>query len=186
MLPVQITVRDIPNSSALEDHIRKKAQKLNQYYQRINSCRIVITLPQKHKHQGKLYSVCIDLTVPGKELVVNHKLDEDIYIAIRDAFHALQRQLESYARKQRGNVKSHKREMYGVIERLFINEGYGFIKGIDGNEYYFSISNTAYPNFNHFTVGDSVEFISVAASDGLQANHVKREKHNHLLEEVES
>ena len=32
MLPVQITVRDMPSSPALEDHILKKAQKLNHYY----------------------------------------------------------------------------------------------------------------------------------------------------------
>src|SRR5687768_2352095 len=104
MLPVQITIRDMPFSSTLENHIRKKAEKLNQFYQRINSCKIVIHVVQKHKHQGKLFSIHIDLTVPGKEIVVNRKLNEDVYIAIRDGFHAIVRQLENYARKQRGDV----------------------------------------------------------------------------------
>lgn len=107
MQPVQITIRDLPSSPAIESHIRKKADKLTQFYDHINSCRIVITLPQKHKRQGKLYCVRIDLTVPGKELAVTHKLDEDIYVAIRDAFQALTRQLEQYARKRRGDVKRH-------------------------------------------------------------------------------
>jgi ribosomal subunit interface protein len=107
MLPVQITVRDLPSSDALEDHIRKKAMKLTQYYKRINSCRIVVDIPQNHKHQGKLYSVHIDLTVPGKEIAVNHKQDEDVYVAVRDAFAATRRQLEEYAQKQRGDVKHH-------------------------------------------------------------------------------
>lgn len=107
MLDVQVTIRDIPNSHALEDHIKERAQKLIQFYDRINSCRVVIEVPQKHKHQGKLFSVNIDLTVPGKELVTNHKQDQDVYIAVRDAFQAIERQLAKYARRRRGNVKNH-------------------------------------------------------------------------------
>lgn len=183
MLPVQITIRDLPNSPALESHIRKKAQKLNQFYQRIGSCRIVITIPQKHKHQGKLFCVRIDLTVPGKELVVNRKLDQDIYIAIRDAFNAVERQLENYSRKQKGHVKTHELEMRGVIERIFFDEGYGFIKGnTDGNEYYFSSVNVSNPSFDQLQVGDAVEFISMMANDGLQANRVTKERTNHFIE----
>jgi len=47
------------------------------------------------------------LTVPGAELVANHTQHEDVYVAIRDAFDAMSRQLEDYARKQRGEVKTH-------------------------------------------------------------------------------
>lgn len=108
MLPIQITVRDTSSSDALEDCIRKKAIKLTQFYPRINSCRVVVDSPQKHKRQGKLYGVHIDLTVPGKEIAVNHKHNEDVYIAIRDAFIAAKRQIEEYASKQRGDIKKHK------------------------------------------------------------------------------
>src|SRR4051812_48068488 len=97
---IQVTIRDVPHSGALEDHIEKKAEKLTRFYQRINSCRVVVEQSQKHKHQGKLFRVCVDLTVPGKELVVNRKKNEDVYLAIRDAFSAIERQLEDYARKQ--------------------------------------------------------------------------------------
>lgn len=178
MLPVQITVRDMPNSPALEDHLRKKAMKLNQFYNRINSCRIVIHVPQKHKRQGKLFSVNIDLTVPGKELVVNHKLDEDVYVAIRDAFSALQRQLEAYARKRRGDVKMHEAVSHGFVKKLFLSEGYGFIQGADGSEYYFSPTNMSSPSFEQLQLGDIVQFIGVPQSEGMQAHHVTRERNN--------
>jgi ribosomal subunit interface protein len=105
MLPIQITVHDLPDSQALEDCIHKKIKKLEQLHQQINSCRVLIEATQKHKRQGKLYSVHIDLTVPGKELAVNRKCNEDLYVAIRDAFFALERQLETYVRKRRGEVK---------------------------------------------------------------------------------
>lgn len=183
MQPVQITIRDFPHSSVLEDHIRKKADKLSQYYHHINSCRVVITFSQKHKHQGKLYSVHIDLTVPGKELAVNHKQDEDIYVAIRDAFNALKRQLESYICKRRGDVKTHEIGFKGIVKRLFMDEGYGFIQGFDGNEHYFSAANVSNPSFYQLNVGDVVEFLSEVANDGLQARRVTIEKQNHFLEE---
>lgn len=105
MLPLKITVRDIPNSNALEDHIRKKAEKLEQFCQKVISCRVVVDLPQKHKHQGKLYTARIDFIIPGKELAVTHKYNEDVYIAVRDAFNALERQLEGRASRRRNNIR---------------------------------------------------------------------------------
>jgi len=177
MQPIQIVIRDMPNSPAIESHIRKKAEKLNPYFDRINSCRVVVDIPQKHKRQGKLFSVSIDMTVPGKELIVNHKLDEDVYVAIRDAFNALLRQLETYTRRRRGDVKTHEHaDVSGHIAKLFFDEAYGFIDGIDGNEYYFSPTNVVHPAFDQLNIGDSVHFIPTPADDGLQAHHVTKHK----------
>lgn len=186
LLPVQITTRDIDISPAIETHIRDRAEKLNRFYDRISSCRVVIELTQKHKHQGKLFNVRIDLTVPGKEFVVTHKYDEDIYVATRDAFDAIERQLEEHARKRHGRVKTHNGVMHGHVTRIVPGEGYGFIEGVDGNEYYFSVTNVHYPNFNQLLVGDSVEYIAVPINDGRQAQHVVRERHNHVNSEVHS
>jgi ribosomal subunit interface protein len=105
--PLQVTFRDMEHSDAVEARVREKADKLHRYYDRIMGCRVVIEMPQRHKHQGKLHSVRIDLTVPGAELVANHARDEDVYVAIREAFGAITRQLEDFARRQRGEVKAH-------------------------------------------------------------------------------
>jgi ribosomal subunit interface protein len=106
-VPLQVTLKDMPQSGAVESRIREKAGKLARFYDRIIGCRVVVETPQRHQHQGKLYSVRIDLTVPGAELVANRAQDEDVYVAIRDAFVAITRQLEDFARRQRGEVKSH-------------------------------------------------------------------------------
>ena len=179
MQPIQVTIRDMPGSLAVESHIRKKASKLDQFYHRIQSCRVVVDIPQKHKRQGKLFRVRIDLFVPGKDLVVNHKMDEDLYIAIRDAFHAAQRQLEDYASKRRGDVKHHRGLNFGYVKRLNSEEGYGFIQSSDGDEHYFSTSNAAHPSFAQLHVGDIVRFISEPANDGWQAHRVTRDNHIH-------
>lgn len=185
MLPVQITIRDMPESPALEDHIRKKVMKLSQYCRKMNSCRVVIHVTQKHKHQGKLFSVHIDLTVPGKELAVNHKSDEDVYVAVRDSFNALKRQVECYDSKHRGAVKNHEMVIHGHVKRLFPDEGYGFILGTDGDEYYFSMANVSHPDFLQLHSGDAVEFLSVPGGDGPQAHRVTRAKNGHALIENE-
>jgi ribosomal subunit interface protein len=106
-IPLQVTIRDMEHSDALETHIRDKADKLDEYFDRIMSCRVVVEMPHKHHHQGKQFNVRIDIGVPGSEIVVNRDHAEDVYVALRDAFDAAKRQLEDYARKIRGDVKTH-------------------------------------------------------------------------------
>jgi ribosomal subunit interface protein len=105
-LPLQITIRDMEHSEALEVHIRQKAQKLDEFFKHIMACRVVVEMPHKHHNQGKQFNVRIDISVPGNEIVVNRDQSEDVYIALRDAFDAAKRQLEDYARKMRGEIKS--------------------------------------------------------------------------------
>ncbi len=45
-------------------------------------------MPHKHKHQGRPYAVRVDVTLPGQELCVDRVQDEDVYVALRDAFEA--------------------------------------------------------------------------------------------------
>lgn len=104
---MQITIRDIGHSEALEAHIRDKANKLDEFFDHIMSCRVVVEMPHKHHHQGKQFNVRIDIGVPGNEIIVNHDHHEDVYVALRDAFDSAKRLLEDYARKIRGNVKTH-------------------------------------------------------------------------------
>ena len=179
MNSIQVTFRDLPYSQSLEDSIQDHADKLSQHFERFLHCRVVLTISQNHKHQGKLYNVRINLAVPGKELVVTKQQDEDIHVAIRDAFNALGRQLDDYFRKRRGDVKKHEALLYGFVVRIFPGEGFGFIKGHDGNEYYFSATNVASKTFHHLAVGDTVQFMTEAGNEGLQAHRVTIEKHNH-------
>ena len=178
MIAAQITFKDMPISPTIEQNIRKRVDKLKRYFNGLSSCRVVVEQPQKHKHQGKLYNVRIDLTVPGKELAVTHKIHQDIYIAIREAFSAAGRQLEEHGRKRHGHVKTHDDLLHGHVARMVKDEGYGFIEGIDGYEYYFSVTNVAHPSLGHLLIGDAVEFTSKWLGDSKQAQHVVKERHN--------
>ncbi len=170
LIPIDITLRDIPDSAAVEATIRKKAEKLGLFYDKIEFCKVVVDIPQKHKHQGKLYSTHIEVAVPGKRLIVNHKKNQDLYVNIRDAFAAIQRQVEEYAHRQHGQVKHHLIPLSGQIDRLFAD--YGFIRTYDGLEYYFHKTNVLHPSFEELKVGHIVHFLESSAGDTLQASHV--------------
>ncbi|MBA3661741.1 MAG: ribosome-associated translation inhibitor RaiA [Gammaproteobacteria bacterium] len=172
MMPIQITIRDFPQSTALEDTIKKRAEKLEQFYQRIIQCRIVVEFAQKHKHQGKLFNFRIAVSVPRKEIVSTKKHHEDIYVAMRDAFEVIERKLEELANKRNGQVKRHEETIHGMVKRLVTEEGFGFIEGADGKEYYFSITSVIYPQL---AIGDAVEFFAEEISDGHKANHIVKE-----------
>ena len=103
--PIQISLHGIERSRALNSAVRARAEKLERYYDRIMSCRVVLEPAGRHKHQGQQFSIRIELKVPGGEIAVTHKHDEEVQVALRNAFDAARRKLEDYARMQRGDIK---------------------------------------------------------------------------------
>jgi len=106
-IPLQITVRNLPHSAALEERIRESAAKLEEFHPRIVSCRVAIEASGKHRRSGRQFEVRIDVRVPGDELVVNRAHSEDVYVAVRDAFNAARNQLQERAQIVRGDTKAH-------------------------------------------------------------------------------
>lgn len=129
-LPIQISYRNVEPSAAVTARIESEAAKLDTFFGRITSCRVVVEAPHRHQKQGERFHVRIALGVPGTELVVNHEpsphaslsRDEeaalkkhleihpehkDLYVVIRDAFGIARRQLQDYTKRLRGEVKTH-------------------------------------------------------------------------------
>ena len=171
-IPLQISLHGIEHSDAIYNAIREKADRLDRYYEHVMSCRVVLELAGRHKRHGKQFTARIDLKVPGGEIVVTHEHDEDLQVALRDAFDAARRRLEDYARGQRGDVKRHPQEFTGRVARIDAGQGIGFIATPDGRELYFSRENVVHPPFEHLAVGTTVHFIEEAAAEGLQAKRV--------------
>jgi ribosomal subunit interface protein len=105
----QILIRDMPRSPALETYITKKINKLSQFCDDIMHCDVEVFQAQKHNHTGKLYQTRIAISVPNSEFAVNHHVDEDVYVSMRDSFKAARRQLQEYMEKRRGDVKTHRK-----------------------------------------------------------------------------
>lgn len=177
-VPAEISFHNMDASPAIEARVREKIAELEErFHDRMTACRVVVEAPHRHGHKGKLYAVKIDISVPGKEIVIsragpkNHA-HEDVYVAIRDAFSAARRRLEDHTRTRRGKVKVHEVPPHGRVAKLFDHEGYGFIETPDGQEVYFHRNSVLNDGFGALQVGDEVRFSDEMGDKGLQASTV--------------
>jgi ribosomal subunit interface protein len=110
MMPVRIHLLDMPRSEAVEAKIQARADRLARFSDEIQKCEIWLESPHRHHRKGRLYGLRIRLTVPNEEIDVRLQPEtDDVYVAIREAFDAVRRQVEDYERRRRGQVKAHPR-----------------------------------------------------------------------------
>lgn len=126
---VQISYRNVLPSGALERLVRDEAEKLERFYERITSAHVLVEQVHRRRSEGSPFHVRIELGVPGETLVVSHTADmrplfplgdeggthfrtasaqepaKDPKLAIRQAFHKLERQLQEYTRRKHGAVR---------------------------------------------------------------------------------
>ncbi|MDI6800451.1 MAG: HPF/RaiA family ribosome-associated protein [Thermodesulfovibrionales bacterium] len=168
----QLQAHNIDLSEEIKKEIRSKAEKLKEFHERINRCRVVVDMPHRHSREGILYDVRIDMTVPGAEIVIKRQANEDLNVAIRDAFDVARRKLEDHARLLRGDIKYHEELPHASISALFLDEGYGFLATSDGKEIYFHGHSVINCDFKHLSVGMKVRFVEESGEKGLQASTV--------------
>ncbi|MGD8424751.1 MAG: HPF/RaiA family ribosome-associated protein [Gammaproteobacteria bacterium] len=185
-LPLEINFRNLAPSEAIETAIRKRAAKLDRFYEDIMRCRVTIEAPHRHQHKGKLYSVKIDVTVPNDELVVSRAPDrdhshEDVYVAIRDAFDAMTRRIEDYVRVRRGQTKTHETPPHGRVSEIYPMLDYGRIATPDGRDIYFHRNSLLNAGFDDLAVGDEVRFSEEPGDQGPKATSVQRVGKHHLV-----
>ena len=185
--PLQITFRDIPPSESVEAVIREKAEKLDQYFEKIMTCRVTVESPHSHQHQGRLYHVRVDITVPGTELVASRSHDknhahEDVYVAIRDAFDAAKRQLQEYKGKLKNKVKLHETPAHGEVTELAPDQDYGRIQSSDGRDIYFHRNSLVRGEYGELEVGSEVRFVEESGEEGPQASTVHVVGKHHIAE----
>lgn len=102
----QVVFHNIDQTNAIADAVQKRIQKLERYCDEIIAGRVVLDSPHNNHHKGKVYSVGLEIHTPSKEVRVNQEqhdnhAHEDLYVAIRDAFNAAERQLKSIDKKHR-------------------------------------------------------------------------------------
>ncbi len=182
---VQITFRDFDPPLLAEERIHERVGRLEKLHPRITGCHIVAESPHRRHHKGELYTVHIDLTLPGHELVVNRNHNdkhshEDFFVAMRDSFNAMEKQLHGYAKRGQGEIKAHEVPPHGTVSRLF--EDYGFITDPDGLETYFHANSVVDGQFDDLDVGAEVRFVAVEGESdkGPQASTVRPIGKHHL------
>jgi len=200
--PTQITCRNMETSAAVEGWIREEAGKLDEFYNHIMGCRVVVELPNRRHRWGNHYHVRIDLTVPGGELVVKREPSlhssiqqthdqrvvkhlelkaphGELRQAIDDAFKAMGRRLQDYARRQRRDVKTHEPTPRARISKLLPTEDFGFLETPGGREIYFHRNSVLDQGFSRLKIGTVVTFVEEEGAKGPQASTVKLARNRH-------
>ncbi|MEZ5668543.1 MAG: ribosome-associated translation inhibitor RaiA [Alphaproteobacteria bacterium] len=160
--PLEIAFSNMDHSDAVEARVRERVERLERFHPGITSCHVVVQAPHKHHRKGKHYHVRIEARVPGSELVVSGKpgdmnAHEDVYVAIRDAFDAIERQLKKSRAQRGGEVKAHAAPLQGVVEALYPDQDHGEIATNDGRLIYFHRNSVLNGGFDQLGKGDTVE-----------------------------
>jgi len=179
-VPLEISFRGVEKTDDMESLIREKAAKLEQICDYLSSCSIAVESPQEHQEAGNPFRVRISVRVPpGHELVVKREssqgdMHDELPKVVRDAFQAVRRQLQELTDRQQGEVKTHpEQEAAAVVVRLFREEGYGFLKTIDGKELYFHRNSVLHDDFDRLGIGTGISFVEEAGEKGPQASTVQ-------------
>ena len=195
LLPVQVTFRNMEKHAGLDEYVQKEAAKLERFYNRISSCRVMVERAQKAA-SSKLYHVRIDLGVPNGELVVKHlpslhgtlkdtqetrSRREAASVlahktpkrAIHEAFEEMARRLQDYTRRQNGSVKSRQRMQEATVKEILPGEGYGFLETPGGHTVYFHEASVLDGHFAQLRTGARVSFDEEMGDKGPQATTVK-------------
>jgi cold shock CspA family protein len=196
LIPTQVTFRGLQHSDTLESEIRQRVAWLEQFYDGIVRCRVLIEIPHRHRHDGRHFHVRVEMTVPGgTPIVVSHEpslhgglkdLQEEAHhkgtevegvhryaaVAIREAFDAARRRLEDFAREQRGAVKTHQVPASGEVVDLDTVGGFGFIQSGE-SRIYFHRASVLDDGFDQLTIGTRVAFVEERGEQGPQASTVR-------------
>jgi hypothetical protein len=147
LIPTTVTFRGLAHSDALEADVREQVARLEQFYGGIVGCRVLIEVPHRHQRGGRHFHVRVEVTVPGgAPIVVSHEpslhgslkdAEEEEHhrnaeiesvqryrrVAVHQAFDAARRQLQDFAREQRGAVKTHEAPAPGTVAEASKEDG---------------------------------------------------------------
>ena len=163
----------------MRDVIAAHIVGLEERFDRITACRVILKAPSGHHRTGGLYEVNIHLALPNAREVNagrTPKEDErhsDLAFAINDAFHRARRGLQDRARRMQGQTKTHNGAPLGTVSQFEPIDGFGMLTIADGREIYFHRNSVLNDAFSKLKIGTRVMFAEEIGDKGPQASTVK-------------
>lgn len=177
-IPLQITLHGISPSEALQSAIRERAAKLELFESRITRCRVTVDESGQHQRKGHRFNVRIEVRAPDhKDIVASRHSDEDVYIALRDAFDAATRRLQESGEFVSRPQAVPAANRVGTISRIDKDERCGFLVTADGRQLYFREEDVVRPPFDELDAGLEVRFIEEIDADGVRVRGIGAVKH---------
>lgn len=175
---LHISFERMEPSDFIRQRIEREVAGLEKRYGRITSCNVFVEGPGDRHRSGGLYAFRVALELPGgvhlsasRNPPANHA-HADAYVALKDVFRALRSQLSERVHERQEEAKQPSSQPHGIIERLFLDKGHGFIRADDGREIYFHTNSVLNDHIDALRVGAEVRFSEEEGKDGPQASSV--------------
>lgn len=179
--PLDIAFHNTDPSPAIEAEIRKHVEKLETRHPHLTACRVSIEALHKQHRTGNHPEVHIVLSIRGKDLAVSrapHRPGDkgahtDIHAALRDAFRAAERQLESEkARPGQDPTPPSGSALTGQVAQMLDDADHGYILNNLGTQIYFHRDSVTRGDFASLKQGDAVHYVEEAGDAGPVATKV--------------
>lgn len=161
---VEITYHGMDPAAHVEERVDQRVKRLEQFFGRIVSCRVVVDAPHQHHRKGNQYAVRLEVRVPGGEFSIDRKPGDvnahhDVLVAVRDAFDAMERKLRRWKDEHSGRPLVHTEPLQGRIAEIRAEEDHGQIATTDGRLIYFHRNAVVDGAFDALNEGDTVELV---------------------------
>jgi putative sigma-54 modulation protein len=124
---VEVHFHGIEKSDAIEQRVRDKVAKLQSHFERMTSCRVGIEATQRSPQKPKVYQIKLEIGIPRRKPIVvtyervGSRANEELCLAIRDAFEAALRKVDGTAARvtQRAKLERGRRrprQVEGSVE----------------------------------------------------------------------
>ena len=202
-VPPEITIKNVEATPELDKLLQQQIARLERISSHIVSLHVSIEKEQGRHQEGNPYRVLLDIRIPPnhqlvvkrqsvlhvdakpqakdepgeeaeKHASVTSRKDEPLPALVRRTFDSARRQLETLIERQRGETKAHpQNQVTAFIERLLREDGYGFLRTIEGEQIYFSKNSTLHGEWERMEVGTGVRYSAEEGEKGLQATSIE-------------
>jgi cold shock CspA family protein len=178
-LLTEIAFRGMDGDVRLKQLIDHHIRRLNHVADGLMSCRVAIERRPRPIRSGAPYHVRVEVKMaPDGDLVVRKSGDAVRTEAIpattvlKDAFQAMERRVREETERRRYHIKSHDVPR-AFVERVFPEEGYGFVRTEDGEEVYVHRNAVLHRGFDRLRPGTAVRIAAARGRKGPQASSVE-------------
>lgn len=175
----EIVFHGVDRTEWVENYIADRLRKLERFAQGITRCHVALKQEQGSHRKGNVYSVTVEVHIPPQHDLAATKQKEildmpsQLPAVINTAFGAIERQVKKTAELRRHEQKVHMADgqSHAVVEKLFVVEGYGFLRTVDENrQIYFHRNSVLNDDFERLAVGTEVRFSEEEGEEGPQAS----------------
>ncbi|MBW8905203.1 MAG: HPF/RaiA family ribosome-associated protein [Betaproteobacteria bacterium] len=176
----EVIFKDVERSAWVEEFVAERLGHLEKFSPDITRCHVTLAREQSSHKKGNRYSVMVEVRMPRQhDLAVRKQkqirdMQTQLPAVINEAFGAIEKQLKKTKALRRHEEKTHDSEPRGLVAKIFAEEGYGFIRTLDGTqELYFHRNSVLHDDFERLAVGTEVRFAPEEGEKGPQASSVQ-------------